>query len=171
MSEAPPTPSLALHEWMAVVVIIGFFVSLTVISLANTESIAQPQGELHYLKAQAYEVFVQGAVEAPGSYRVDAGSKVKDIVALAKPLPDADLRRFRGESKAREGQVINIPIREKIEVHVAGAVVHEGKISVPRGTRLEEIGQFVELTANADIAKIQRKRFLKADEKILVPAK
>ena len=110
--ESLERPQLFLHEYLAVLVIIGFFAMLTLITIFRQESLpGDLQAEGHFLKPQIIEVFVQGAVELPGPYKVKTDSKVNQVIALAKPLNEADLMRFKPTSKVRPGQVIKVPFK------------------------------------------------------------
>ena len=98
-------PQLEAHEYLAVIIIIGFFAMLTLISIFRQES--QPEGlesQAHYLKPQIIEIYVQGAVQNPGAYKVKVNSKLQDAISLAKPRIDADLRRYKPTSKVRAGR-------------------------------------------------------------------
>lgn len=171
-SVKPERPQLAVREWIAVVVIIGCFTTLTCISYFNDASLPETtSGMPHYLKPQQIEVLVQGAVAAPGSYKLDVNAKLKDVLTMAVPKQEADLRRIKPEGKLRNGQVVTIPARELIVVNLVGAVENPGKIQVPKGTKLNEIGNYTQLSSDADYDKINRKRILKNEEVINVPSK
>lgn len=174
-STAGVAPELGAHEWLAVVTIIGFLCLLTVIVISGSYDhqtlIARGEGKGHYLKPQEVEVLIDGAVAKPGSYRVKIGTTQKEVISLAEPFPEADLRKVRPASRVRNGQNIVIPTKPTISISVSGAVQSEGSLMVPKGTRLSELGNYVKYTDETDLAKMDRKRLLKADEKIIVPTK
>lgn len=165
-------PNLAVHEWISVVIIMGFFITLTMVSLRTEhsyESIAL--GEAHYLKPQIIEVFVQGSVEKPGSHQIHHKMKLKDLLEIVKPLNEADLKRLKPESKLKNGQVIKISAKPLITVNFIGAVEKPGSYTIPKGTRLYEIGRYVPLSGEVDMNKISKKRILKSNEVVDVPSK
>jgi hypothetical protein len=172
LSNKPERPHLAVHEWLAVIVIIGCFATLTCLSLIFDKSIPDNTSSIpHYLKPQYIEVLVQGAVELPGSYKMSSSAKLKELIALANPIPEADLRHLKLEGKLRNGQVVKIQTRQHIDVYVSGAVENPGKLRVPQGTKLNELGNYAQLSTHADTNKINRKRILKSEEVIVVPSR
>ncbi|MBO8128983.1 MAG: helix-hairpin-helix domain-containing protein [Peptococcaceae bacterium] len=56
-------------------------------------------------------VHVVGAVEAPGVYRLDAGSRVVDAVDLAKPTSNADLDALNLAALLEDGRKIIVPAK------------------------------------------------------------
>lgn len=169
----PPAPQLHVHEWLAVVAIVGFLLLLTLIVICrggNTHIFVENEGR-HYLKPQTIDLYVDGAVAKPGSYQVKAGTLTKDVIAMAEPLPEADLRKIRPASKARNGQSYIIPKRATITISISGAVQTEGPLTIPKGTRLNELTQFTQLKTTADLDKINRKRYLKDNESLYIPEK
>ena len=165
-------PQLAVHEWLAIIIIMGCFATLTCLSLIYDKSMPDnAPGIPHYLKPQYIEVLVQGAVVEPGSYKMNANAKLKDLIALANPRPEADLRHLKLEGKLRNGQVVKIQARQHIDIYVSGAVENPGKLRVPQGTKLYELSNYTQLSTQADVNKINRKRILKSEEVIVVPLK
>lgn len=174
LPEGDSPSHLAAAEWLAVIVIMGFLTMLTVISLlAPSDADDLALGMPHHLKPQYYEVLIQGAVASPGSYQVPTDARVKDVVALADPLPEANIQALKATSKVRNGQVINVPIKEMLQIKISGAVAagQSAKVKVPRGTRLNELGKYIAYDEEADIAKMDRKRYLRNSEEIDVPYK
>ncbi len=168
----PEKPQLAIHEWLAVVIIIGCFTMITSVSIMFDAPLPENNtGIPHYLKPQYIEVLIQGAIESPGSYKMNANAKLYELLAIAKPSPEADLKLLKSESKLRNGQVVKVPAKQYIYLHVTGAVENPGKIRVRQGTKLNEIGKYVQLSSHADGNKINRKRILKSEEVVVVPSR
>lgn len=169
------TPQLYVHEWLAVVAIVGFLLLLTLIVIFRGSGShildEKKDARLHYLKPQTVNVYIDGAVAKPGSYAVKAGTLIKDVVAMAEPLPEADLRKIRPAVKARNGQSCTVATRPAITIYISGAVQAEGLHTIPKGTRLCEISNHIALKPTADLDKMNRKRYLKDNEKIFVPEK
>jgi competence protein ComEA len=80
----------------------------------------------------AGELVVQaaGAVEQPGVYRVPAGARVADLVALAVATPDADLQAIGLASLLQDGQRVWVPRAGEV---AAGAMVGGPEASVVSG--------------------------------------
>lgn len=109
-----PENNLPVHEWMAIVVIIGLLLGLSIVSLfsepsANLTSETPP----HFIIEQEIEVVVQGAVQNPGVYKLKRGALLKDVIVQAIPLPDADLNKLKANKKVRKGQIINVPKKKE----------------------------------------------------------
>lgn len=100
---------LPIHEWVAVILLIGLLFGLTLITFFfNDNTMPQATGTPHYLLEQDFEVFVEGAVENPGAYKVKRGASIQDVVDQAKPLPEANLKILKLSKKVRNGQIIKI---------------------------------------------------------------
>ena len=165
-------PSLQIHEWLAVVCIIGLLGFLTALSWFNaTYSSAPETGTPHYILAQEIEINIQGAVEQPGRRLVKKGITVGEALAHAGLLSDADLRRVKLDSKVRRNQTIKVPQLATITVIVEGAVVTPGSLKLPKGAKLMDLIAHVVLQDNADVEKLRKKRRLKDGETIQVPKK
>lgn len=159
---------LAVREWAAVVAILGFLMLLTcVVADGRYDSRLNAEPGVH-LKPQQVEVFIEGAVRNPGSYRVKIGTLVKDAIALAEPLAEADVRKIRNTSKVRSGQSIVVAKRQMLKIKLYGAVSKEGPLLVPKGTRLCELAELVNFSEDADLKKFTQRRYLKDGEEITV---
>lgn len=168
-------PQLYVHEWLAVALIAGFLLLLTLIVICrrgDTHLFEEKENsKLHYLKPQTIDLYIDGAVAKPGSYQVKIGTLTRDVIAMAEPLPEADLRKIRPTSKARNGQSYTVATRPTITILISGSVKSEGSLTIPKGTRLCELTRYVQFKANADLEKINRKRYLKDNESIFIPEK
>lgn len=173
LPEGDSISHLAPAEWLAVIAIMGFLIMLTALSMLGSGDLEDLDlGAPHHLKPQFFEVLIQGAVTKPGSYQVPVEARIKEIVALAEPSPEADLKGIKATSKVRNGQVINVPAKEMIEIKVSGAVKGKAQtVKIPRGTRLNELEAYVAFDGKADIAKLDRKRYLRNGEEVVVPYK
>lgn len=160
-------PHLPIHEWVAVVTILGFMAILTGLT-AFDSSPSSPviTGVPHYLTDPNIEVYIQGAVERSGVYTVPRGALVSDLLELAKPEGDADLTKLKLQSKLRKGQLVKVPKLAMLTVYLEGAVETPGALKIPKGTRLEELPNLAKLTAEANLKPLQKKRRLKDGEVI-----
>ncbi|MGZ6330633.1 MAG: SLBB domain-containing protein [Parachlamydiaceae bacterium] len=173
--QIPPTYTthLTMSEWIAVIAILGFLACLTLFNLLERHEAASEiaVGPGVYLKPQYMDVHIEGAVKKPGVYRVKASALMKDVIAIAEPTLEADLKRFRERAKVTQGQNIVVPAREMLTIHVSGAVQKEGDVIVPKGTRLQDLCRYLAFTDEADLNKVRSKRYLKAGETINIPVK
>ena len=103
---------LHIHEWLAVVTIIGFIGMLAVCAYLMSPPLALQTGQPHYLIDNTVEVFVQGSVQFPGPRRVPRGSTIQDVLEVAKPLPQANTGRLNLQAKVRTNQVIKVPAKK-----------------------------------------------------------
>lgn len=117
VSSNSESPSLPVHEWIAVLLIVVMLsVLVSVVTYSSVSHIDDEIGLPHHIMPEI-QVTVEGAVEKPGSYQVKRGTTLQEVLDLAKPLHDADLSRLKPEKKVRSGQVIKIspqkPKKEK----------------------------------------------------------
>lgn len=108
----------------------------------------------------------------PGSYQLPLKSGLKDILALAEPLPTADLSKLNWRKKLRDGQTIKIPEREWITIQIAGMVTEPGPLKIKSGTRIQELIIDLQVLPEADIKKLSKRRsFLFEGDLLEIPAK
>jgi hypothetical protein len=172
-SASQPESQLNVHEWIAISIILGFLLLLTLIAAIgqSPDYKTLKTGPGSYLKPQEIEIHIAGAVANPGTYRVKAGTKLQEAIILADPLLEADLRKIKPARRLRNGQKIVLPTREMISISISGAVQEEVTLSVPKGLRLNELSKYIKFTEDADVEKIKSKRFLRNQEKINIPSK
>ena len=106
------TPSLRIHEWLAVIIIVSLLIVLTLITHFS-ESKPVITNHPHYIVDQKIEVFVEGAVEEPLRLIVTKGTRVEEVLEKVKLLPEADLSKLKLQAKVRRGQHIRIPQKKK----------------------------------------------------------
>lgn len=165
-------PKLPVHEWIAIWAIISLLFTITLITAVfNNSSTEVPTDPPHLLIAENIEIVIEGAVENPGCYQVKRGSRVEDILALGKPLPDADIRRLKLKAKVRDGQFIRIPRYQMITVFLEGEVKNPGALQVRKGTKLNDLLTMLEWPEEADLRTLKKKRNLKDQEVIKVSSK
>lgn len=111
-AQNPKSERLLVHEWIAILGIIGLLAMLTAVALVSNKDTNPPVTKPHYIVDQEIVVFVEGAVDKPGRYTVKKGALLKDIVSLAQPKAEANLKGLRMESKLKNGRVIKIPVKK-----------------------------------------------------------
>jgi hypothetical protein len=116
-------------------------------------------------------VRVEGAVKRPGEYRVAMGTPLEQVLKKAKPFLEADLRGLSLKENIVDSKTIAIERLKTVIVWVTGAVVEEGEIELPVGSRISDLKGKIELKEEADKSFLKRKRKLKNGEKIEVPKK
>lgn len=158
---------LKVHEWLAVSLTIGAVVLVCVISFFNDVG----GGGREKIGWEGLEVHVMGAVSKPGSYQMEKGAKMSELLALAEPLVEADLRRINREASLRTGQVVHIPARQQITVYLDGAVKAPGALTIGRGTPLSALAERDLFHRDADPKALQRKRPLQDQEVVYIPFK
>lgn len=103
---------LKTHEWLAIIAFVGWLITLVIITNASNQ-LSSHLGTPHQVTSGEIEVFIEGAVARPGTYRLKKGALLKEVLTLAKPTPDADLRRLKPESKLRDGRIIKVSSQKK----------------------------------------------------------
>ncbi|MBA3721711.1 MAG: SLBB domain-containing protein [Parachlamydiaceae bacterium] len=158
---------LPFHEWLIVSLIILTMLSLTVITYVSDHNQLPPVKQAHSI-VQDLKISIEGAVLNPGNYTLKKGSSIGDLLQLAEPTSDADLRKVKKISKLKNGQKLVINTIPLLTIHVEGAVKQEGSIVIPDGTMLKDLASYVSFLPEADIKKLLKKRRLKDGETIRV---
>lgn len=157
------------HEWIVVFSLVLLMAAITFVTHRHWFAI-QPKhySEPHYVYDQKIQVRIEGAVELPGTYELGKGAKVEDLLFLAKPAVNADLKKIVLTRKVRDGQTIHVPILEYITIYLEGAVERSGAFIVPKGTFLEDLLGLVRFSEGADLGKMRGKKRLKEGEIVKV---
>lgn len=69
------------------------------------------------------QVHVAGEVTAPGVYRVALGTRVIEVVELARPLPSADLHALNLAAPLQDGQKVLVPAVQPAQFQDEGAAL------------------------------------------------
>jgi hypothetical protein len=164
-----PTEKLPLHEWLIVCLLVTAMLSLALMTLWHNSNHLPPTHAPHIL--QEIRVSIQGAVKNPGTYTFKKGATWGDILALAAPLLEADLRKIKMERKLKHEQTIQVRFKSMLTIYVEGAVVEPGAIEVPEGTQLKDLFQYTQFLPHANLELLEKKRRLKDGETIYVQNK
>ena len=159
---------LQAHEWLFVLLLIAaLFCTLTAALLAGKGEPAQ--AGLFFSAEKKVEVLLKGAVEQAGIYKITPNMLLKELLQIAGVLPEADLRRLKLNRPIAHTRILNIRKREMISIYLEGAVRNVGVLTVPRGSILSDLQQFVVFDQKADTTFLNKKRRLKDGEVIKVP--
>ncbi|HRD55032.1 MAG TPA: hypothetical protein PLC42_01405 [Parachlamydiaceae bacterium] len=160
--------SLYPHEWIVISSLIFLLVLLTFVSHSCDPSFPETKKEVHYLKAKEFEVFIEGEVEFPGKHHAKSSSKIGDLLLLAKPKASADLRRIKTEKTVRKGQIIKVPAYQMIKIILKFNDGSVEELSVPKGTKWEDLPKFYEWPSLADLSFLAKKKRLKEGDQIKI---
>lgn len=106
--ESQEKPTLPFHEKFMAWLIISVLLFLTVLNIIFDEPSMPMTESEHHLANPLLEIVIEGAVEFPGVYQVKKGSLIKEVLELAKPLPEANLKRIKLDSPITRRRVIKI---------------------------------------------------------------
>lgn len=166
---------LELKEYLVAATLIALFILMAAVSYIKPYP-SLSQSELHskvekreVKPVKQVQVMVAGVVRHPGSYWVDKGSTLGELLDRVKPHEHADLRRFNREQVIRQPKKWQIQALPMIAVFVSGAVQREGVYQVRKGTRLCDFVQQLDLDLVAETKSLQKKRKLKEGEEIFIP--
>lgn len=157
---------LKVHEWLAIAMIMGVLIGLTCLTAFYGGSESR-YIDAEYISKSGFDVVIKGAVANPGIYHIPAEMKMKEVLALAGVGLDADLRRFNLEAVVKKRRIIHVPQRTMITVYLRGAA--KGEVSLPKGSKVEDLLSFVEFSAEADLNVLKKKRRLKSEEILYIP--
>lgn len=161
---------LKVHEWLSIAILIGVIAGLACLTSLNAkvESGRSGIGSIRQ-KFSGFDVLVKGAVDHPGVYHINSEIGMGDLLSLVGLSSNADLRRFNMDSVIKKGRVVNVPARAMIEIHLKGAVEEEKILTLPKGSKLEDLIPLFEFAPEANVKALQKKRRLKDGETIIVP--
>lgn len=161
--------SLQSSEWFLVASLLLIMVSLVTISkISATKATSQLPIEEDQKKVL---VTVEGAVKKPGSYFIEVGSSIQDVLKIAKPLPNADLKKWLLLGEIQSDCQIEISELSEIVVSIKGAVVKPIELTLPVGSRICDLKSKILLSEDAEKAFFRRRKRLKNGDIICVPKK
>lgn len=109
-------------------------------------------------------VYIHGAVDSPGLYKVKKGTTIKEALNLAKPSSYANIEALNVEKKVRNGLSIKVPGIDYITVWVIGAHDYSGMLVVPKRTTLDDLMWLFNKAEVRCGAGTKRKKWLKDGE-------
>jgi protein involved in polysaccharide export with SLBB domain len=139
MYQKEERPFLGIHEWLAVVFIIGLMGMLTLLSWRGSESNDIEVEAPHFITDPTLEITVEGEVQFPGALRMRKGETVGDALKLAGLKADSDSRKLNFEAKLRRNQKIFVPALKRIKVFVKNEQGISTEVKMPLGARLEDL--------------------------------
>lgn len=165
------TEYLKTREWIIIIFYCGTMLFITLLTQILVPSEKPNSHHIHYPQPSTIEVSISGAVETPGIYKVEKGAQVQDLIALAKPLSNANLSKLKMTTVLAPGRHIKIPQIETVTVRIEGAVESPTTIKIVKGTKLKELIDEVTLLENADKRALLKQRPARDGETIIIPEK
>jgi protein involved in polysaccharide export with SLBB domain len=162
---------LPAQEWLVIFIIIAILGLVVFVTLIQNSSSLPATGIAHEPLPSTIEVHIEGAVRHPGLYVFPVGTRLEEALEQAEPLPEAHLSRLKKQRILRDGQKIKVPAKATLTIFLKGAVKQEESIQVLEGARLEDLIQLADLSDQADIAKLKKRRLLKDQEVVYIPEK
>jgi SLBB domain len=164
----PAAPRLTRPDWLAVIFTAGLLSTLAFVTYARRSGPLPEEGRLHELfPKKEITVTIEGCVAHPGSYVLNPGARLKDLLALAQPLEQAKLDGLK--SCLIDGQKIVISEVRFITVWVEGAVAHPRFYTLPEGARLGDLLRQVDLSDDAVTYKLKKREVLVDRQTVVIP--
>jgi hypothetical protein len=92
-------PSLPFYERLFALGVVGFFLFMIGLnSYLSDGGLPKETGEPRFISNPLIEVNIEGKVKRPGTYQVRKGSSLRELVELAEPDEDANLKRMKLDS-------------------------------------------------------------------------
>ena len=150
--------------------VISFFLILMVsMVLISRLSSAKAKSFLSdFRPTKLVQVEISGEVLKPGSFEVEVGSSVGEVIKKARPKRFADLCGLDKDQIVCEKTVLEIPKLKEIRVYVVGEVAQPYEFLVEPGTRVCQLKSKISLSENGDPAPLSSRRILADCEKITI---
>lgn len=161
--------SIKSSEWIFVISFIAILTSLVCIARLHEHRKKSQLKVMAGLARPPLEVTVSGAVQKPGVYLVLSGARLREAVKKSRPKRFADLSAMDLDQPVKVSMSIHIPELKVVRVRVEGAVKNSVDLALPIGTRLCDLRLKIELSEDADLKFLKRRRFLRDQEIISIP--
>lgn len=145
------TPSLPVHEWLAIGTVVLLFLFLVFISQIYQRKDLSEFSESSPSIVTEVNVAVDGAVERPGSYSFPKGITLSKVLEHTGLKEDADIKGLKLKSKILHDQKIMVKTIPLITVYVEGTVKNKGAFTVPKDMTLKKILKKVSPEQNANL--------------------
>lgn len=162
---------LPVHEWLIVVLLIAVLASIISITSFKSRFSSSSTQSVHYILSPTIQVHVEGAVQRPGVFTLNRGSRLQDVLELAGPLPEANIKSLKRNKVLQDGQVVTISPKKMITIFLEGLVESPGPVEVLEGTQVQDLLQQITFLPQADLKALKKKRQLKDQEMIYVTSK
>jgi DNA uptake protein ComE-like DNA-binding protein len=178
-SMPPKIPKLPVHEWCIVILFCCILCTLAAYAFFGKQKPASALSRYNHSRNTSTEntnllttdltdpqeqqkiyVTIQGQVAKPGIYEMPPQSTIKDLLALAEPLPQSDTSSYNPRKKLKDGQKIHIYEKQWIEIELTGAVENPGSHRVLSGTRVCDLADQFQLLSEADRSALKKKKRL-----------
>ena len=163
--------TLTKSEWLFGLAMMIFLFSFLIIakktsfrSLGRLHQVMQP------LPVSSIIVDITGDVKKTGKMNVSQGSTIRSVIRKARLKSTADLTNIDLDRVLDASCDLHIPAFEKIVVEVCGCVKEKVSIELPAGSRICDMKGCVVLSENADPSFFRRRKILRNNEIIRVPA-
>src|SRR5665647_3237353 len=83
------------HEWIIISLLVLTLSLLSFVTLVGKKEVIPPTKTVTHLSLEMIQVTIKGAVTHAGTFELKKGAYVKDILAMALPLPEADLSKLK----------------------------------------------------------------------------
>jgi hypothetical protein len=164
------TASIKHSERLFLLSVVFLFVSFVIVSKLTSfrKWEVLDQSEESLLSNISLEI--TGAVYKPGVYQVASGTPLAVVLNKARVKPFADLSNLEAVLIEQSGE-IEIPFLKEIGIEVLGCVERTHHLSLPAGSRICDLKKLLSVTKEADLSFFKKKRILKNNEVITIPAK
>lgn len=116
-------------------------------------------------------VTIEGCVVNPGSYTLEKGSRVNEVLIKAQPYDYADLTLLKTNKLLKNNEKILIHPKQRVSITIKGAVEDEQVIETYTDTALHEILDQIHLTEEADVAQLNLQKKIKNHTTLHIPKK
>lgn len=102
---------LPFHEWAVVTIATALILGLVFVSVQNTP---EPIPYEPIPETNTITVFVSGAIENPGKFEIQKGTRIADLKGTIKLLPQADGRILNKKRILKHLETLTIPEKKPV---------------------------------------------------------
>lgn len=158
------TPKLPPYEWAAILISLGIL-----LFIATTAIMKQPPPPPHESE-NSLIIKIVGEVEKPGYHMFPQGTCLKDIIGVVKPKRDTEAQGVEEDTELADGQTIRFKSL-LVKVRVKGAVTSPAELKMRKGSVLADYLDRLDLTEDADTAKVHNRLIKRQNQTITIPRK
>lgn len=163
MEDQNEPPSLRLHEYLAL------FIMLLLLATAGVLSFSSRPKKL---AGAPLSIYVVGEVQEEKEVLVPQGAQIADVLAQIQITELADLDKMAHDAPVTSGQILVIPRKGALSVYVKGTLAKNEVLYFDEGATFSDLRERIKLDQKADARSLLRKkRALKDGEVVCIQFK
>lgn len=158
--------TLKLSEWLFLLTVLFSLTSFLIIAKSTSFRSALAVANQ---KEALVSVEIRGAVYKPGVFEIEQGASLGEVLKKARPKPLADCAALDMGQTINQPLVVEVCEAKEVTVEIKGWVKEGLTLTIPAGTRVCDLKNFLELLDDTDRTFFKSRKLLRNGDVISIP--